>query len=72
MVSLKTLKEYDFNRITDYYEYILLSIVNGQRKQAERLTKKLSTTQKIDAFEYLENYPNKAALECKTLILNSI
>ncbi len=72
MVSLETLKEYNFKTITDYYEHILLSIINGQRKQAETLAKKLSTAQKVDAVEYLEDNLSKVAIECKKLILNAI
>ncbi len=72
MVSKETLKEYGFKTINEYYEYILESLVNGQRKQAETLTKVLSTTQKVDAIEYLEDYVSKVASECKNLILNSI
>lgn len=72
MVSRQTIKDYDFNSIEEYFEYILKSLINGQRQQAIALAKKLSTTQKVDAVEYLESYVNKYAIECKNMILNSI
>ncbi len=72
MVSLETLKKHNFKTIKQYYEYILKSLVNGQRKQAETLAEALSTAQKVDAIEYLEEYVSKVASECKTLILNAI
>jgi len=72
MVSLETLKEYGFKTINEYYQYILKSLVNGQHKQAETLAEALSTAQKVDAIEYLEEYVSKVASECKTLILNAI
>ncbi len=72
MVSLETLKKHNFKTITQYYEYILKSLVNGQRKQAETLAIALSIAQKVDAIEYLEDYVSKVASECKNLILNAI
>mgnify|MGYP000229532185 CR=1 FL=1 len=72
MVSLETLKKHNFKTTKQYYEYILKSLVNGQRKQAETLAEGLSTAQKVDAIEYLEDYVSKVAFECKNLILNAI
>ncbi len=72
MVSLQTLKEYEFKNINEYFEYILNSLINGQRKQAITLAKRLSMVQKVDAIEYLEDYASKLASECKSIILNTI
>lgn len=72
MVSLQTLKEYEFKDINEYFDYILKSLINGQRKQVITLAKQLSTTQKVDAIEYLEDYASKLASECKNIILNTI
>lgn len=72
MVSRQTIKEYGFNSIEQYFEYILKSLINGQRKQTITLAKKLSTAQKVDAVEYLESYLNNYATECKNIILNTI
>ncbi|MBS9768670.1 MAG: hypothetical protein KGV44_14195 [Flavobacteriaceae bacterium] len=69
MVTAKILKEYEFGTIEEYYEYILLSIINGQRTQATNLAKRLSKEQKKQAIEYLEVYVCNQADECKKLIL---
>lgn len=52
MVSNKTLKDYEFKSIFDYYNYIVESIVNGQRQQAKELINNLSKEQKKDAINY--------------------
>jgi hypothetical protein len=39
----------------DYFEYILLSKVNGQHKQVEDLIKEMSKYQKKDCFTYFSN-----------------
>ena len=54
MVSKKTLKEYDFNDIEDYYNYIIESNTNGQRKQFTNLVKKLNKEQLVNFVNYLE------------------
>ncbi len=72
MVSLQTLKDYGFKSIHEYFEYILTSIINGQRQQAITLAKQLSVAQKVDAIEYLEVYVSRQASECKNIILNTI
>ncbi|WP_062052976.1 hypothetical protein [Aquimarina longa] len=72
MVSRQTIKDYGFNSIEQYFEHILKSLINRQRKQAIELAKKLSTAQKVDAVEYLESYVTNYANECKNIILNTI
>lgn len=71
MVSQQTLKAYEFTTIQEYYEYILLSIINGQRKQAYDLANKLSKEQKRQAIEHLEIYVSNQADECKKIILST-
>ncbi len=63
MVSFKTLKNYDFNSITDYFNYIVESLVNGQRTQCKTLYNKLSKGQKLDFWVYI----NGAALDHETI-----
>ena len=64
MVGSNTLKEYDFNTIDQYYNYICESIVNGQRQQAKALTKKLSKQQKKDAVKYFAQLEGNTYLGC--------
>ncbi len=54
MISNTTLKGYDFNHITEYYNYVIESVVNGQRSQAKELIKKMSKQQRRDALNYFE------------------
>ncbi len=69
MVTKNILREYEFGTIQEYYEYILLSIINGQRQQAINLARRLSNEQKKQAIEHLEVYVSNQADECKKLIL---
>lgn len=46
MIKDKDLKAYDFQDITEYFEYIVESRTNGQRKQAKDLYASLSEAQK--------------------------
>lgn len=48
MVSIKTIKGLDFETIEDYFQYIIDSRTNGQRKQAKELFNKLSARQKLE------------------------
>lgn len=52
MLSKKTIKEYDFKTIEDYFNYINLSIINGQIIQAKSLILELSPAQKIEALKF--------------------
>lgn len=71
MITKNTLREYEFETIQEYYEYILQSIINGQRQQAINLAKLLSKEQKKQAIEHLEIYVSNQADECKKLILST-
>ena len=46
MVSKSTLKAYDFETIEDYFDYIVLSKINGQHAQVVSLIKAMSVQQK--------------------------
>jgi len=52
MISQKTLKQYDFQSIEDYYNYIIDSKINGNRKQVKDLYRSLSSKQKTEFIEY--------------------
>ncbi len=54
MISKKILKDYDFDTIEQYYDYIVDSFINGQVKKAKKLTKELSNKQQIEGLEYIE------------------
>lgn len=54
MVSQKLIKSYDFQNITEYFDYIIDSIINGQNKQAKQLFVDLSAKQKLDFYVFLK------------------
>ena len=54
MISKKDLKVYEYNHINEYFDYVITSEINGQRKQARELISDLSKQQKKDFFYYLE------------------
>jgi superfamily I DNA and RNA helicase len=54
MVSQKMIKAYDFETIQDYYDYVLLSEINGQRQQVYSLVKSMSKEQKKECLAYLK------------------
>ena len=45
MISKKNLKEYEFNTMYDYYNYVIESKINGQFKQVRTLINNMSKTQ---------------------------
>lgn len=53
MVSKTTLKEYEFESMEQYFDYIVESEINGQRSQVKDLIRCMSTKQKKDAHWYL-------------------
>lgn len=73
MVSNKTIKDYNFEVIEDYFNYIEKSIINGQRAQAENLIKKLSKEQKKQALNWFDEnlslYNTDSAKEAITTII---
>jgi len=82
MLSKKEIKEYGFENVNEYIEYIIDSEINGQRSQVRKLIKKLSSKQKKDALSYIEltyescnGFDMELTKEAKTvydLILESI
>ena len=54
MVSKKLIQLYDFSNITEYFDYIIESKINGQRKQTIDLFNKLSSNQKLDFYSHLK------------------
>jgi len=56
MISKKTLKDYEFNSIEDYFNYIIDSQINGNSQQVKDLFKKLDKNQKRLFFAYIQNY----------------
>lgn len=62
MISKKDLKSYNFSDLTEYFDYILESQVNGQFEQVEELILELSKPQRVDLMSYLvENYEKEKA-----------
>jgi hypothetical protein len=55
MISKKDLKSYNFSDLTEYFNYILESEINGQFGQVAQLILDLSKPQRIELFEYLRN-----------------
>jgi hypothetical protein len=53
MVSKATIKYYG-EVIEDYFEYIVESIINGQRQQVRKLIKNLSKEQKKEALVWYD------------------
>jgi len=56
MISKKTLKDYEFKSIEDYFNYIIDSQINGNHSQVKDLFKKLSHSQKKLFFNYLQQF----------------
>ncbi|MFT6841793.1 MAG: adenine C2-methylase RlmN of 23S rRNA A2503 and tRNA A37 [Parvicella sp.] len=52
-VSKKVLKAHEFETIEEYFEYVLLSKVNGQNKQVKSLISVMSDIQKLFFIKYL-------------------
>lgn len=72
MISQKELKSYEFAVIYSYYDYIVESILVGQRNQAEQLVKKLSKAQKKDAILYMVEEYNLVMEDCANEAFNMI
>lgn len=73
MITQKDLKEYQFSGIVQYFDYVLESLVNGQRKQARDLISCMSQRQKNQFAMYLENeceYHHTHIDEAKQIIFN--
>jgi hypothetical protein len=56
MVTQKTITEYGFEGIEDYFYYIIESRINGQHKQARQLFADLSEKQQQDFLYYVGDF----------------
>lgn len=76
MVSQKTLREYEFETIEDYFYYIETSLIVGQRQQAKELIKELSKAQKKQALNWFESsyalYDTNESKEAASLVIDYI
>jgi len=54
VIGKKTLKDYEFKTIEDYFNYIVDSQINGNSQQVKELFKKLDNGQKKTFFNYLK------------------
>ncbi len=52
MISQDDLKDYEFRRIENYFDYITESVINGNFSQAKKLFHRLGKTQKTQALKY--------------------
>ena len=55
MISKKTLKNYGWETIEDYFNYIVESQINGNFEQVKELFKKLSKKQREEFYIYLKD-----------------
>ena len=70
MLSKTALKEYEFDCMAEYFEYILVSKANGQSKQVRKLIKKLSNPQVIEFSQWLDEPHNaNEQIAMKNLII---
>lgn len=55
MISKKALKDYDFGCIEDYYDYVVISRINGNPKQVKDLIKDMSVKQYNGFIAHVKN-----------------
>lgn len=78
MVTKKIIKDYNFESIDDYFDYIITSKINGQHEQVRNLVHELSKAQKRDCLDYFETldeidmYRPQIMDDCKKTIINSL
>jgi len=60
MIGKKTLKDYEFKTIEEYFDYIIDSQINGNHNQVRELFKKLDNNQKKTFFNYLKGFENSS------------
>lgn len=76
MVSKQTIKDYEFNTIYDYYDYVVESVLNGQRQQAKELVNGLSKAQKKEGIKHFAQLEGNTYLgiyrEVKEMLINSL
>ena len=54
MISRKTLKDYGYTSIEEYFSYIVESEVNGNFKQKKELFNNMNKEQKEEFYKYLK------------------
>lgn len=73
MVSKTYLRAYNFQTIEDYFDYILLSKINGQQKQVQNLIDKMSKDQKKACLEWFKEQTKTTDVKyCKQELIKSI
>ena len=73
MVSKKDIKGLEFENITQYFEYIVLSEVNGNRSQVYDLINDLSNQQKKDFLNHLnDNESGSDAEIVKNILIQNL
>ena len=71
MISKKTLKDYDFRQIENYFDYIQESIINGNFSQVKDLFNELSKSQRKLCLRYF-NCNQDGRKETLNYLINSI
>lgn len=64
-------KELDFNNSTEYFDYILESVINGQRKQARDLIEAMRKGAKKTALVYFYDFSGDDVQEVKDMLIDS-
>ncbi len=54
MVSRKSIKDYGFKSLNDYYDYIVESEINGQRGLVVELIDELSKIQSVEFIQWMK------------------
>jgi len=79
MVTKKDIKALDFETLSEYNEYVVDSVINGNRDQAKKLIAKFSKEQKKQFLEgcrleskVAEGLYKEALIDCYHLTLNSL
>lgn len=74
MVSKKDITGLDFTTIEEYFDYMVLSQINGQYRQLGELIAKLSTKQKKEAIAYLDSieYSENEGMSLKKLLIENL
>ena len=75
MITQIKLTALDFKTMEDYFEYILLSEINGQRTQVKNLIDKMSKQQKKNCLAWFQDeereQTNDVAI-CKQIVIEAI
>lgn len=58
----------EFNSVSDYYNYIVLSVENGQIKQARELFDSLSANQKLDFYSWILEFSECNSIQDTSII----